>query len=396
MLRMRIHVLAVAILAGALAGSAAAAEIWVNSTADRPDAALADGVCDADLDTPGEQVTLRAAVQHANYTPGADMIHVPAGTYALTIAGAMEGGAATGDLDITSDLSIIGAGPDLTIVSAKKAKDRAFDIPGAVSVSLEGLRIVGGSAPEEESGGGIRSSNGNVSITDCIIEKCKAPDDAGGFDMRGGTAILRRVWLTGNKCGDDGGAIDQDNGTLTLDSCALTKNSAKSEGGGIENSAGSLVLLNCTISGNKAGSNAGGISVEEAGTLVMNSCTVAYNKAKFASGIASGDPVYGDAGVTARNSIFARNGKGNADKAIVSAGGNVDSGTTLGFGAGDLSSVDPLLGKLAQNGGIGPTHALLSGSPAIGLATAGAPTTDQRGVARGSPACSGAYEYVTD
>ncbi|MCU0727431.1 MAG: right-handed parallel beta-helix repeat-containing protein, partial [Planctomycetes bacterium] len=365
-------------------------------TADRPDADLGDGICDADLDTPGEQVTLRAAVQHTNATPGSDVIRLPAGTYALTIGGSGESAGATGDLDLTDDVSIYGAGPDVTIVNAKKAKDRAFDIHTAVVARIQGLAITGGRAPEEESGGGIRSANGLVAIEDCVISKCQASDDAGGFDMRGGTSTLTRVWLTGNKAGDDGGAIDQDNGTLTLVDCALTRNSAGSEGGGIENSAGTLSMTNCTISGNKGKANAGGISVEESGTLLMTNCTVAFNKAKRASGIATTDLVYGDGAVTSRNSIFARNGKGNADQPIGTAGGNLDDGTTLGFGIADLSGQDARLGKLAMNGGIGPTHAIPAESPAVGLAVLGYPPEDQRGVPRTAPVCAGAYELTVN
>src|SRR5512135_2739983 len=54
--------------------------------------------------------SLRGAVIAANQHVGADVINVPAGTYTLAIAGAGEDQAASGDLDITDDLSIVGAG----------------------------------------------------------------------------------------------------------------------------------------------------------------------------------------------------------------------------------------------------------------------------------------------
>ncbi len=62
--------------------------------------------------------SLRQAIICANDTPGPDTITVPAGTYTLTIAGADENGAATGDLDITDDLTINGAGLATTIIQA--------------------------------------------------------------------------------------------------------------------------------------------------------------------------------------------------------------------------------------------------------------------------------------
>jgi CSLREA domain-containing protein len=51
----------------------------VNSTADRADADLGDPVCDAVLGVPGNQCTLRAAIQEANATPRADTINFKVG-----------------------------------------------------------------------------------------------------------------------------------------------------------------------------------------------------------------------------------------------------------------------------------------------------------------------------
>jgi CSLREA domain-containing protein len=53
----------------------AATTFTVNSTADAPDASLAGAACDTDLFTGGDQCTLRAAIQQANATAGADTIN---------------------------------------------------------------------------------------------------------------------------------------------------------------------------------------------------------------------------------------------------------------------------------------------------------------------------------
>src|SRR5207245_8353591 len=94
--------------------SAVAATFTVNATDDRVDANPGDGHCDADSATPGDQCTLRAAVQEANASPGADTIMLPAGTYKLKLAGIDEDAAATGDLDIVGDVTIVGAGSKTT------------------------------------------------------------------------------------------------------------------------------------------------------------------------------------------------------------------------------------------------------------------------------------------
>jgi len=59
---------------------------------------------------------------------------------------------------------------------------------------------------------------------------------------------------------------------------------------------------------------------------------------------------------------------------------------------------DPNLGPLANNGGPTQTMALGPGSAAIdaGLPGNGAPTVDQRGVARSTPPDIGAYENTQD
>jgi CSLREA domain-containing protein len=122
--------------AGAL--PAVAATFTVNSTADAVDANLADGVCET---ATAGVCTLRAAIQQANASAGTDTIVLPAGTYTLTIAGAGEDAAVTGDLDVTGILTITGAGADTTIVEACAIPplattctgiDRVFEVrPGA-------------------------------------------------------------------------------------------------------------------------------------------------------------------------------------------------------------------------------------------------------------------------
>lgn len=55
--------------------------------------------------------------------------------------------------------------------------------------------------------------------------------------------------------------------------------------------------------------------------------------------------------------------------------------------------VDPLLGPLADNGGVNKTMAPLIGSPAIDQGVAGCPATDQRGAGRVDQCDIGAVEF---
>ena len=69
-------------------------------------AAPGDGICASALG----DCTLRAAIQETNALAGPDEIRAPAGVYGISIPGRGEDGAATGDLDITDDLDLAGAG----------------------------------------------------------------------------------------------------------------------------------------------------------------------------------------------------------------------------------------------------------------------------------------------
>jgi hypothetical protein len=78
----------------------------------------------------------------------------------------------------------------------------------------------------------------------------------------------------------------------------------------------------------------------------------------------------------------------------------LDGGTSCGLSQPtDLTNTDPMLARLADNGGPTETQALKPGSPAIdhgGTSANGCPATDQRGVLRPQgPACDiGAFELV--
>jgi CSLREA domain-containing protein len=133
--------------------SAFATDFTVNSFSDAVDKTPGDGTCE--VTGSGGDCTLRAAIMEANAHPGADSISVPAGTYELTIKGVDEhcenlsiypGGtacknitdpitpditsdASKGDLDITDDVTITGAGSDVTTIQW---------VPTSSGVPLEG------------------------------------------------------------------------------------------------------------------------------------------------------------------------------------------------------------------------------------------------------------------
>lgn len=221
------------LLAGSFVGARAMranTPFTVNSTLDEQDASPGDGQC---VSTPSGQCTLRAAIMEANALAGADTIILPTGVYTLTIAGANEDAAATGDLDMVVDLTIAGAGVGDTIVDGNSVvvADRVFHVVGSVTVSMSALSVQNGTAGSAN-GGGILNGGGELTLTEALI----ANNTAGLMGVGAGISNL---------------------GTLTLTHSSVSNNSAY-QGGGITNN-GVVVALNSTIDGNTANLQSGGI-----------------------------------------------------------------------------------------------------------------------------------------
>jgi CSLREA domain-containing protein len=317
--------------------------------------------------------SLREAIRAANSDTavdgclagqGHDVIHVPAGTYNITLAGAFEDLGVTGDLDLHTALDIRGAGSRTTRINAG-GLDRVFDVQPASSATLSGLAIGGGNV--DGSGGAIQNE-GSLTVTRSTVRDSSAFGDGGGI-YNSGTLRLTLSTVFGNQAFNSGGGISN-NGALRAVNSTLSGNRVidpfgADRGGGLRSTGGSVEMLNVTINVNEAGT--GGGIVNDGGT------------------------------VSVRNVIVANSpGHANCEGPITSAGHNLDSGATCGFtGPGDLSNTDPLLGPLANNGGPTNTHALLPDSPAVDAGTNNScPDTDQRGVPRpqdgdgdGMPVC---------
>ena len=184
-------------------------------------------------------------------------------------------------------------------------------------------------------------------------------------------------------------------GRLELEDATISHNTAPGDStGGITNG-GESSFENVTIGGNTAGtSGVGGVYNDS--DLILQNATIAGNSA---GGEGSGG-FWNSAEATVRNTIISGNTPRNCNAGIEldSEGGNLSEKAGCGFtDALDLTSADPLLGPLADNGGFSMTHALMPGSPAIDAAVdCPAPDADQRGVPRRQgPACdSGAFEVA--
>lgn len=398
---------------GVLGGSET---ITVNQTTDAADANIGDAVCDSDLGAAGEQCSLRAAVQQANANSGANTILLSGGDYLLSRAGT-DNTALNGDLDITGDLTIIGAGAHLTRVNGNNL-DRVFDVRSPAVVTLRELTVTGGN-PGSSAGGGIIVNGG-------------------------ATLNLESVSVQSNQVGAAGGGGIYNLGTLNASNSAVIGNTAGMNGGGLYQFGGGSTWLNSTFSGNQAAGHGGAIAAETT-TVTLSNVTIAYNTADTNNTGEDGGGLYqSGASVSLQNSIVAQNTDlsyesyeyGHADcfGSYTSNGynligdqalpyGSSTPGCTLSGGTGDslggtwlltnyLTWYAGLEPALELNGGSTPSHSPIASASGMSVdwGNPGTPGTgggtceafDQRGQARpidggtdGIPECDrGAVELI--
>ncbi len=233
-------------------------------------------------------VTLREAIIAANTDVATDLGDTGSGAdtivfdpsldgtpITLSIVGADEDAAATGDLDITSDITIEGNGQTKTIIQAgtdaTNGIDRVFHVLPGNTVAINKLTIRHGNISGE--GGGIFNDESTLSITRTTISENTAAGGAGGgiynyaYSM-GSTAVLAisDSVISGNSAGSGGGVFNYAGygmAILTINCSTISDNMAGLEAGGVFNY-GSLgtaeaTISHSTISGNSAGRDGGGI-----------------------------------------------------------------------------------------------------------------------------------------
>jgi hypothetical protein len=386
-----------------------AASFTVNISADATDFNPGDGACEI-ANPPQGICTLRAAIEETNALPGTDEIIIPNGVYTLTIVGS-DDTAFAGDLDILDNLIINGGGVTTTLVDGGGI-DTLFNITGTISVTISNITIYNGQAAD---GGGITNNGGTLTIDNVIIRNNRANNNGGGISNQSGSVSLSNSIILNNEASIGGGihnlsssgVVSMTNsslisntalasggsifngGIVTIMNSTVSTNTAVSSGGGIIQLGGYLTITNSTFSGNSA-ANGAGIYNNNGIALITNS-TINNNSAPFGAGIA-----HFSGTLALKNTIISNNLLGgDCTGAVTSNGNNLDSDGSCNLTApSDISSTNPLLDPLQNNGGNTLTHALQWGSPAI---EAGDNTTcspaDQRGVPRSGICDIGAYEF---
>jgi len=251
-------------------------------------------------------------------------------------------------------------------------------------------------------GGGIFAIRG-VSVSDSVISGNLATSAVirgsfgGGvalvsspYGFASGTFLAKYSEISGNATGGYGGGIYVNANDAELRYSTIAGNSAGGGVGGLDaimGNAGTASLLNVTISGNSAQIGVGGMAVFANTSTIQNS-TITGNRTDGNSGIVGGADFFGGP-IEFESSIFSGNLAAGAPRDVSTNavydnvfGANNLVGVAVGIVPPDglITTNNPGLGPLVNNGGRTHTHALLPGSPAIDTGNNSADIeVDQRG-----------------
>jgi CSLREA domain-containing protein len=369
----------VAAIVAAGAPGAGAATIDVTTTFDTTSAdgkcSLREAVRAADLDA--------VAVGGANECPagtGADVIALPPGSYDRSAVGIDDNNTA-GDLDVAGTLTIAGAGAALTTIDAK-GLDRVIDVIAGADLTITGVTITGGAAPNGGNGSAVTGTDGNPGAP--ATGGSGTPGSSGGGIQNNGTLTVADSIITANSAGDGGkGALGiGGNGTTGTGATGGTGNGGAGDrggnGGGIW-SGHDLTLTRVVVSANHAGD--GGNGADGIGGV---------------GGFPGGHGGFGKGGLSGfggdGGGIFIAGGTATVDRSTIranTAGASGNAGTGKGGLGGSASSGNggvggDASGSVAEEGGSGGAIDMSAGTVLLTRDLVDANTAGQGGVGGGA------------
>jgi Secretion system C-terminal sorting domain len=345
----------------------------------------------------GDFTTIAAALAASG---NRDIINIATGTY--TEAG----------LFINKDLTIQGAGADVTIVQAhasqNSASDRVFRINYGITVLIDGITIRHGK--KTDSGAGIMSQ-ANLTITNCSITNNNIVTSGirygAGIACYSGNLSITNSTISNNYITSsyyDGeynlGSAIFAQGDVDIINCTITNNSvsgAFNTQGAISINSDHLNITNSTVANN----GCGGIRLNQNSILTISN-TILSNNASSDYFMNTNNGTINDNGY---NVVENQTYNGTATNWNFTGITNIlynyqadgTANTAWSSNNVDLSNQNlNLSATLADNSTTNGTQtlALSSGSFAINAGTdTGAPETDQRGLYRNGTTDIGAFEF---
>lgn len=342
-----------------------------------------DGTCDADC-------SLREAIIAANNAIGPDTVDIPTNVYTLTLGGANENSAASGDLDVLGDTVLSGKGINLTVIDGSGLGDRLIHVHGAIEVSLLSLTLKNGIA-ESDNGGAIFNDTAKLTLNSVNIDNNKTTNEGGLVDKGiggglynvGGIVELIGCVVSNNVAninqegrGDRGGGgiFNGRAGSMTLRGTLVSANKTTNVfgagqtqldaqvhvGGGILN-LGTLYVLNLSkiggddTTGGNSSFNGAGIA-NFGGFLTVSKSTVSFNKAEqIGGGVATQNQGDNDGNLVITNSLIVNNeaasfggGIANSSSPLTITQSTV-SGNKARLQGGGLVHIGRFVGQLTNN-----------------------------------------------
>jgi hypothetical protein len=160
---------------------------------------------DYDADVSFGDFSLREAINYANTASEPTTIELPAGRYVLSRAGTESNDTAYNDLDVSGNMTILGAGPGVSVITT--------GFSGAPSEEIRVFQVAGAAA---------RLKLAGVTLTGTFA-----------FSLNGGAA-----------------ALVQDGATLEIDQCAIVNNSAYYAGVGVRSMGSHVTIVRSVFTGN--------------------------------------------------------------------------------------------------------------------------------------------------
>ncbi|MCA9044018.1 MAG: hypothetical protein KDA69_06845, partial [Planctomycetaceae bacterium] len=273
-------------------------------------------------------ISLREAIEMANASPDNLIIGFASSLSGQTIE-------LDGQLDITSDMGIIGLGVDNITIDGK-GQARLFTIAAGVSVTMRDVTFSNGfrpldSTPIEDltNSGGAFLNLGTLTLIESRLTNNQAL--RGGSIYSSGELFLESVHIAGNKASYGGGVYAVGPRTLTVADTEFEENRANGSGGAIFVH-GPARLQRSLFVGNSAGIEGGGVWTASSATLNVANSTFVEN----ATDQGAGGAIVSNGTVTVTNSTITANWSGRTDP-----------GTGTGVGGG--ISINPEGGGLTLN-----------------------------------------------
>jgi len=195
---------------------------------------LTGSLAAATINVPGDSATIQGAIDGAS---NGDTVQVAAGTY-------------TENINFNGkNISVIGAGPDLSIIDGGGSGSVVTCTSGETSTTvLDGFTITNGTA---SNGGGMYNNSSSPTVTNCTFSGNTATLYGGGgmANYYNSSPTVTNCTFSGNTADDGGGMYNKYYSTPTVSNCTFSGNTASNGGGMYNNYNSSPTVSNCILWG---------------------------------------------------------------------------------------------------------------------------------------------------